>query len=859
MRYRIFLAALLHDIGKFYQRADYPFGNKDNKISEPIKKIVDYICPQNSNNRFGYLHTLWTAQFIADVENNILKNIPELGIKNPFDGNVETDSLFALAAYHHKPSSKYQAMISLADWWSAGIDRREATETEEVGGNNSIQWGNERYKRIPLYSIFNNITVKGDNKSKKKSAFKLHALTIDEENFFPKDINNATDGESQTTYAELWKQFEEEVEKLPHDSIDGFIESLLCLLKKYTWCIPSNTMDMANVSLYDHLKTTAAFADCIYTYIKDELGEGNYYKDSKITFEEGTYPVMLVGGDISGIQKFIYNIASRKAAVSLKGRSFYLQLLIDSVIHKITKHKDISATSAHVVYSSGGKFYMILPNTEKVKTALAEIKKEIEADLFEKHHGQLILNLDYIPFAFNKEKNKVDFCSTKGAEIGLLWRELADKLTNQKNQKFKSVISENFNKFFEVNEINPKAKICAVTGIESDNCVAIDDKVKDEDDKTYVLPLVKEQVELGNVLKDADFIVTHLTQNTEHKYLTKKGKKDIEIFGIHHYLFDQEELINNEAEFRGITSADTCKVTRINDTKFLAALLKGKGCGYGFQFYGGNKQAETKYNTNKTFDELADGEYLGILRMDVDNLGSIFIDGLNNADKSFSAYSTLSFMLDYFFSGYLNTIRNSDKYKNDVNILYSGGDDVFAVGKWDKLIEFAKDIRKNFEDFVKRPDITISGGIVLVGGKFPIAKAAELAGEAEDAAKKDNNGHKNSINLFGETIAWGKDFDFVENAKNEMIELYEAKSLTKGFLHKLQRYSLLAKENNLQYLWHSTYFLTRFMKDRHDNVKTQEYCTMLRDKILKNKSQFLLIGIAARWAELELREFNKNN
>ena len=34
---------------------------------------------------------------------------------------------------------------------------------------------------------------------------------------------------------------------------------------------------------------------------------------------------LFVGGDLSGIQKFLYNISSKKAAVSLKGRSDYLR------------------------------------------------------------------------------------------------------------------------------------------------------------------------------------------------------------------------------------------------------------------------------------------------------------------------------------------------------------------------------------------------------------------------------------------------------------------------------------------------------------------------------------------------------
>ena len=39
---------------------------------------------------------------------------------------------------------------------------------------------------------------------------------------------------------------------------------------------------------------------------------------------EPNKPLLFVGGDLSGIQQFIYNISSKKAMVSLKGRSAYL-------------------------------------------------------------------------------------------------------------------------------------------------------------------------------------------------------------------------------------------------------------------------------------------------------------------------------------------------------------------------------------------------------------------------------------------------------------------------------------------------------------------------------------------------------
>lgn len=851
IREHIYLAALLHDIGKFYQRADNPYSDKRNDLSEPVKNMADLICPLDNEGRFGYQHTVWTLQFLTEIE-AILKKIPDFS-QNLFDGENNQDTIFQLASFHHKPSTELQALISLADWWSAGVDRREKLE-EESCANEKINWGKNRYKQIPLYSVFNGI-----NEGKGKSAFGLRSLSIEEDGFFPNDVNSPQDGISQEKYAKLWGMFKDEFGKLPTDTFEGFAESLLNLLKKYTWCIPSNTTDMSNVSLFDHLKTTAAFADCLYLY-KEEHKDGFIYQNQRLTLKDGVQPVLLLGGDLSSIQKFIYNIASRKAAVSLKGRSFYLQLLIDSIIQRIIQHPDIKATLGHVVYSSGGKFYMLLPNTEKVKSAIKGLKGSIEQELWEQHHGQLVVNMDYVPFAYNVGGSGIDFENQKSQEIGLLWKALAEKLTSQKNQKFKNVLLNKYEDFFDVQEVGGNVKVCAVTGIESDKCVAINPKEKEEE-RTYVLKKVKEQADLGKTLKDADYIVTYRSDDS-NKYMKNRVKIDIHSAGIHNYLFDQLELTDADADFRRITSADTCRVKRINNTDFLAAPLKGNGCSYGFQFYGGNKQAQ-KEGRDKTFEELADKSYLGVLRMDVDNLGSIFIKGLPDKDKSFSAYSTLSFMLDYFFSGYLNTIR--EKYKDDVNILYSGGDDVFAVGRWDKLIEFAADIRKDFAKFVGREDISISGGIAIVGDKFPIAKAAELAGEAEHNAKS-NSEAKNAFNLFGETISWKDDFGYVEQYKREFVSLINKEYLSRGILHKIKIYALMIKDNkekvkrgkreDMSYLWHTAYYLSRYMESHKKNQCVYDFCKNLRDKELLNIRKYELMAVAARWAELELKENN---
>jgi CRISPR-associated protein Csm1 len=347
IREHLYLAALLHDIGKFYQRADKKLLENENELSPYSKNLANDICPVNEKGRFGYQHVIWTNEFLGNMEKTFNKVLRK---QNLYE---DENTLSNLACNHHSPKTELQALISLADWWSAGIDRHIPTD-ENDGKLDKIKWGNEKYKKIPLFSIFNTI-----NNENYQSGFPLTALDI-KESCFPKNITTDLDGISQEQYKIHWNKFVEEFDNLPTDSFNGFVESLLYLLKKYTWCIPSNTMDMANVSLFEHLKTTAAFADCLYLF-KEENPKYFTYNNitNKLQLNDEVYPVLLLGGDLSGIQKFIYNIASRKAALSLKGRSFYLQLLIYSVIQRIVSHSEINVNIGNVVYSSGGKFYML--------------------------------------------------------------------------------------------------------------------------------------------------------------------------------------------------------------------------------------------------------------------------------------------------------------------------------------------------------------------------------------------------------------------------------------------------------------------------------------------------------------------
>lgn len=88
VREKLYLAALLHDIGKFYQRADHGSVSKSMFLKGEYKSESSF-CPMY-NGRYTHKHVLWTAQFM-DEHKSIF---PQQDVK-------ELDDLIHIAAGHH--------------------------------------------------------------------------------------------------------------------------------------------------------------------------------------------------------------------------------------------------------------------------------------------------------------------------------------------------------------------------------------------------------------------------------------------------------------------------------------------------------------------------------------------------------------------------------------------------------------------------------------------------------------------------------------------------------------------------------------------------------------------------------------
>lgn len=861
-REEIYLAALLHDIGKFYQRADDKGSEISTKLSQQIKNLEDILCPLNSKG-FSHKHVLWTAQFFED-QKDLLGNV----LKKSGCGNI--DQLLLLASKHHNPESIYEKVIQKADHYSAGMDRTNEPSWKDAEKETNTDW--DSFKKIRMRSAFGLINL-NNNDGKDIDLNKIKEIPFCTLSIADDYINY----EKEESYAELWKLFLNDIEKLRETDINIFSETVGFLLEKYTTRIPASTVNFPDVSLFDHSKTTAAFAIALFDFIID-----NKYNELPSSDKK---PFLLVGGDLTGIQKFIYGIATHGAAKNLKGRSFYLQMLVDSIVAKLLHILKLPSSS--VIFKSGGNFYLLAPNTENTKLIISNYIKEIENKLFDYHGTQLYLAIEFLEFGEETLFN----------DIGELWNELAEKINLKKKKKFITIIKENYDKLFGNKIVNIDNNLGRdyITGdpiVRGEDTIQLDTDIEDSVVKEYTY----KQINLGKLLKDAQYWIISFFKIP---YWDDDFLFEPIGIGCYNYLVNDEKINRLKKELKG--SGDNLIVRKLNSIDFLEDVSKGFNNVYGFIFYAGNDYPKDTNGQPKVFEELAGVEFkderkeerktspdlvrLGVLRMDVDNLGTIFKEGYRKKYRSFSRYASLSRNLDLFFSGYLNTLwLSKEEYKQYTQIIYAGGDDLFIVGKWDVVISLAKEIKLKFSKFTcSNSNITISGGVAIVPPKYPILKAADFSEKEEKNAKKHciDNIKKDSFSVFGYAFNWSNEFENIFNLKEKFRYLFESglPSTFANYIFVLMSRAYPKQDDlnenliktseifKIRSKWLIAYNFKRAAIRSSTNKQVEEFYKEWSKNIFVNKidmmpntkySALQILAIAARWAEFELRSQIKN-
>ena len=221
-------------------------------------------------------------------------------------------------------------------------------------------------------------------------------------------------------------------------------------------------------------------------------------------------------------------------------------------------------------------------------------------------------------------------------------------------------------------------------------------------------------------------------------------------------------------------------------------------------------------------------ERIGILRADVDNLGTTFVYGLQRPDGddkyvTLSRTSTLSRQLSLFFKCYINEILRKGTADNfggsgerKAVIVYSGGDDVFLAGAWNDVIAAFMDIRNALEKFTQGT-LTISGGVGIYDAKYPLNVMAKEVERLEDRSKHVEG--KNAVTLFDETHAYPWNV-FIQNVVTEklgVLKTYFDQNDEHGMAFLYHLMELLRESGNDINFARYVYLLSRMEPQEHEN------------------------------------------
>ncbi|MEJ5310506.1 MAG: type III-A CRISPR-associated protein Cas10/Csm1 [Anaerolineae bacterium] len=846
---RVYLAALaglLHDVGKFAQRANEK--DRYRPHSEVGSEVVVRVVPEQ-----------WRGH------------------------------LYPVMGHHDKPLQGYETkVVALADRLSAG---ERADETQE--------------QPRQLLSIF--CRIEADDKQAPMSLYwPLKALALREDVLFPKE---QPDG----SYGELWKHFEEDAQAL-HDAhtnggdLSVYLESLLLLLQRYTWCVPSAYYrSLPDVSLYDHSRMTAALA-AILSAVDEPALDGlldaldEWYRARKQAEQQKRDPktippppilcqtqtAILVGGDISGVQDFIYTITDRGATSALRGRSFYLQLLTEAVARYVLRRLELPITN--LIYQGGGAFYLLARADDGNK--LRELQREVDHILLAHHRGDLYLALTGVPLA------AADFYDGR---ISGKWEELAQALRGVKQRRFSELDSALLERVLEPQDHGGnEEKQCQVCGQEHPQTRGIPGR--DGGEETRKCPPCISYEALGDDLRRAAYLwlaEVDIPQPPRDPLAQTPGgwKEALAAFGMYAGVVKGLGGIPKDTKRRLVLALEDALLENLRpDTqtaigrRFLvnvtpiitqAEIDEFRGKVDDLPEAGSVKPFSVLEKESKGI------ERLGVLRMDVDNLGDIFASGLGER-ATLSRVAALSFAISLYFEGWVGWIAgemNADSdAKDTLYSIYSGGDDLFFVGAWDRVVELARRIRADLTPFAaNHPGIHTSAGIVLVGGKYPLAQAAQDAGDAEKHAKQRDG--KDALNFLGQTTAWARfgleectasNLETVHGMAHHLLGLVKEEGGPKALLRRLIRLQAQHDEADRQrrdrgddinragqeqvlygpWMWRGAYYLKRMAKQyEKKNAAMYDALEALHERLRTDRFRAIeWIGLAARWAELLGRE-----
>ncbi len=788
----VLLAALLHDIGKLIHRRS------------------------KSNYRARGGHVAASSDFI-ETHKEKLKN----------DRLYDIDLVHFFVHTHHSPRNAInkapylknkteEEKSRIYDLVRVVKDADSYSSTERDIKDQNLREGKRRL--TPIDSIFSCLSIEPEKRNKwGMERYKLNEL--DPLQSFPESFSELSDREIDSHIRKL-------EEALPDfgkfNSLDAVLAAWLDLLERYTWCVPSDTRyEFADLSLFDHLRSTAAIAACLYRTHKNEIGTGRFSRKDEI---------ILVAGDFSGIQDYIFhitNIGTGGAAKRLRARSFYVTLFTEAAVHRVLHALELPFLCN--VFSAGGKFMLLVPNADGTEDKLKGVKEEIVQEIHRRHFSVFSFLMSWKKVgSFKKDMKVLNFVELADDMFYRLEREKVRKAHGALTAAGGRWDPEAFkaSELYESYDIYGDCKVCGRGPAER--------KDNDEGEVDSCHLCYTDKFLIGQNLPKAEFVAFgrgRPTEDDERIWLFDPGEDGSD--GYYAEILEKQPEEEEDGGYYllyalGDVTAKGPPPGPPVIKRFIANYVPTAEEGGKRQILPFDKIGRlSRWKNSKGME--CGSDLLGVLKVDIDNLGLLFSkgfeykkDGGEGEDcdrKTPSRFLTLSRMIDLFFSGWMKkspACFDRDDVKEmlsglegcDVSLLgpyldqvyldfrniytvYSAGDDMLLVGPWETMIIFAMYLQQSFTRHTGRnPAFTISAGLAFVKPKYPAAYAIRLA---EELLEKSKEAGKDRITFFGTTIEWkalGRLVDFFLRLDGFLND--EDSSVNTSFLFRLLSYHEMA-------------------------------------------------------------------
>lgn len=677
---------------------------------------------------------------------------------------------------------------------------------------NRIVLGSEQLVEQPqskLTSLFENINLTSDKYTNNKQYFyPIQPLTA--ESIFPTK-EKTSDIEKQKKV--LLQNFMQGLAKIPHSHkenlvlwLDHFDTALQCFFSS----LPS--VYTAEISQYDHLKTTVAIATALV--LADEQNKAK--------------PFLLIQGDFFGIQDFIFSggrETNKRAAKILRGRSFQVSLFTELAALKVLEACELPSTSQ--LMNAAGKFLIVAPNTEKIRQAIYRVQNELNQWFVDNTYGLVGLGLAV------KKAAVSDF-------FGQTFKKLRDSLFKELEK-------------IKLQRLDLTATTVSVQNIKYPfgECQYNSYFPAEDSDKQQSI-ISADQIKIGEYLAKKERIII-CNKDAEIYQDRETTKLSLSIFSYHIIFTSTEEITGKFGK-----QAQAQQIKRLWDFELPQNTSSSLWNGYArryinayIPYFIADGEVDIKkykivdkdnisYEEDKikTFDYLACedrekddmGNYIGqaalmTLKGDVDNLGLIFQKGLKQ--PNFAKMAALSRQMNQFFSLWLPAY--CAEHQQNMYTVFAGGDDFFLIGPWYSTQKLAFAMQQNFARYVaNNPEIHFSSGMVMTKVGTPVHRLGEMAEEALEKAKKVDG--KNAVTIYQTSVGWNK-WETLSTLELKIEELAKKYNISTSYLYSLIHFAKQAqnKENNLENtMWRSRFYY-RTVRYVVDKLKKEERETALKE------------------------------